>query len=161
MATKYRFGDSEIAHFITFGVINWIDALSRPLYKDIIIDSLRYCQKEKGLVLYAWVVMSNHVHLIASAESGILLSDIIRDLKKYTSKQIEQAIRENPFESRKDWMLWMFKRAAEKNGNNKHFQFWQQDNLPIELYGYETLKQKLKYLHDNRVRAGIVYETWA
>jgi hypothetical protein len=50
---KYRFGDSEIAHFITFGVVNWIDALSRPLYKDIFVESLRYCQKEKGLRLYA------------------------------------------------------------------------------------------------------------
>ena len=52
--------------------------------------------------------MSNHVHLIASAERGIMLADIIRDLKKFTSKQIEQAIRENTFESRKEWMLWMF-----------------------------------------------------
>ena len=58
MATKYRFGDSEIAHFITFAVVNWIDALSRPLYKDIFVESLRYCQKEKGLRLYAWVIMS-------------------------------------------------------------------------------------------------------
>ncbi len=54
-------------------------------------------------------------------------------------------------------MLWIacsdlisgFKRAGEKNSNNKFFQFWQQDNHPIELYGYETLKQKLHYLHDN------------
>src|SRR4051812_13875295 len=61
---------------------------------------------------------------------------------------------------RKDWMLWMFKRAGEKNSNNKHFQFWQQDNHPVELYGYETLKQKLNYLHENPVRAGIVYETY-
>ena len=57
-------------------------------------------------------------------------------------------------------MLWLFKRAGEKNSNNKNFQFWQQDNHPVELYGYETLKQKLNYLHENPVRAGIVYETW-
>ena len=50
----------------------------------------------------------------------------------------------------------MFQRAGEKNSNNKNFQIWQQDNHPIELYGYETLKQKLNYLHENPVRAGIV-----
>ena len=164
MATKYRFGDSEIAHFITFVPIaigiNWIGALSRPLYKDIFVESLCYCQKEKGLRLYAWVIMSNHIHLIASAERGIMLADVIRDLKKFTSKQIEQAIRENTFESRKEWMLWMFKRAGQRNSNNKNFQFWQQDNHPFELYGYEMLQQKLLYLHENPVRAGLVYETW-
>lgn len=124
------------------------------------MESLRYCQKEKGLQLHAWVIMSNHVHLIASAERGIMLADIIRDHKKYTSKQIEQAIRENPFESRKEWMLWMFNRAGQRNSNNKNFQFWQQDNHPFELYGNEMLQQKLLYLHENPVRAGLVYETW-
>jgi putative transposase len=88
-----------------------------------------------------------------------MLADIIRDLKKFTSKQIEQAIRENTFESRKEWILWMFKRAGQRNSNNKNFQFWQQDNHPFELYGQEMLQQKLLYLHENPVRAGLVYET--
>jgi REP element-mobilizing transposase RayT len=160
MATRYRFGDSQYPHFITFAVINWIDALSRPAYKEIIIDSLKHCQQEKGLVLNAWIIMSNHVHLIARCQPDFQLADVMRDLKKFTSKKIEEAIRQNSFESRKDWMLWMFKRAGEKNSNNKYFQFWQQDNHPVELYGYETLKQKLNYLHENPVRAGIVYEPW-
>ncbi|MCW3109989.1 MAG: hypothetical protein JWQ09_4495 [Segetibacter sp.] len=49
---------------------------------------------------------------------------------------------------------------AEESGCSECFQLWQQDNHPVELYGYETLKQKLNYLHENPVRAGIVYETW-
>ena len=102
MSTRYKFGDSEYAHLITFAVINWIDALRRPLYKDIVLESLRYSQKEKELKLHAWVIMSNHVHFIASASNGERLGDIMRDLKKYTSKQIEQAIRNNVFESRKE-----------------------------------------------------------
>lgn len=57
-------------------------------------------------------------------------------------------------------MLWMFKRAGERNSNNKNFQFWQQDNHHIELYGYETLKLKLNYLHEDPIRAGIVDESW-
>jgi hypothetical protein len=88
------------------------------------------------------------------------MPDVIMDLKKFTSRKIEEAIRENTFESRKEWILWMFKRAAQQNSNNKNFQFWQQDNHPTELYGYETLKQKINYLHANPIRAGIVYETW-
>ena len=104
--------------------------------------------------------MSNPVHLIACSKPKFQLADIIRDFKKFTSKKIEEAIRQNACESRKDWMLWMFKRAGEKNSNNKYFQFWQQDNHPVELHNYEILRQKLNYLHENRVRAGIVYEAW-
>jgi putative transposase len=158
MSTKYKFGDNEIAHFITFSVINWIDALTRNEYKDIVVESLQYCIKEKGLQLHAGVIMSNHVHLIASAKQGFMLTNILRDLKKFTSNKIFKAIEENPKESRKEWMLWMFKRAGKRNSNNKDFQFWQQDNHPIELNTAEMLKQRLDYLHQNPVRAGIVYE---
>ena len=108
--------------------------------------------------LHAWIIMSNHVHLIASAKRGFMLSNILRDLKKFTSKQIFSSIEENTTESRKDWMIWMFKRAGKRNSNNKDFQFWQQDNHPIELRTTEMLKQRLDYLHENPVRAGIVYE---
>ena len=158
MSTKYKFGDNEIAHFITFSVVNWIDALTRNEYKDIVVESLQYCIKEKGLQLHAWVIMSNHVHLIASAKKDFMLSHILRDLKKFTSKQIFKSIEENPKESRKEWMIWMFKRAGKRNSNNKDFQFWQQDNHPIELTTPEMLKQRLEYLHQNPLRAGIVYE---
>src|SRR3954454_7735006 len=76
MATRYRFGDGEYPHFITFAVVNWIDALSRPLYKDIIIESLKYCQSEKGLIVNGWIIMSNHVHLIARCQENAVLPDV-------------------------------------------------------------------------------------
>jgi REP element-mobilizing transposase RayT len=158
MSTKYKAGDSAIPHFISFAVVDWIDALTRQSYNEIILDSLRYCMENKGLCLHAWVIMSNHVHLIISAKNEVLLSDILRDLKKYTSKQIIQAIANNSTESRKEWMLYMFKRAGRRNVNNTTFQFWQQDNHPIELRTASMLRQRLQYLHENPVKAGIVYE---
>jgi putative transposase len=80
--------------------------------------------------------MNNHVHLISRCKPGFVLPDVIRDMKNFTSRKIEEAIRKNTFESRKEWMLWMFKRAGQPNSNDTIFQFWQQDNHPIELYGY-------------------------
>lgn len=99
-------------YFLTLTVVDWVDVFTRPNYKHIIIDSLRYCQKEKGLILYGWCLMSNHLHLIAQADENNHLSDILRDLKKYTSKQIIKAIIENP-ESRRDWMLDRFRFAGK------------------------------------------------
>jgi putative transposase len=62
--------------------------------RDILLESLVYCQKNKGLEIYAWVVMSNHCHLILRAAHENL-NDIIRDLKKQTAKQIFKAIEAN------------------------------------------------------------------
>jgi putative transposase len=157
MATRYRFGDNENAHFVTFAVVYWIDVFSRETYKEILLESLKYCIKEKGLNLHAWVIMTNHVHLIISCKEGLKQADVLRDLKKYTAKTIIKTIEDNHQESRKDWMIWMFKRAGLKNANNKLYQFWQQDNHPIELTTLQMMQQKMDYIHENPVRAGNVY----
>jgi len=99
--------------------------------------------------------MSSHVHLIISTEKGNL-SDIMRDLKRHTSKTILKTIEENLQESRREWMLWMFKRAGKHNINNEVYQFWQQNNHPIELSTNEMIDQRLDYLHNNPVEAGCV-----
>jgi putative transposase len=158
MSEKYKIGDDELPHFITFSVVNWIDALTRNEYKDIIVQSLQHCIAEKGLKLNAWVLMSNHVHLIAQCKNGFKLSDCLRDLKKYTSKKIMECIKNNTKESRKEWMVWMFERAGKRNSNNTGFQFWQQGNHPIELVTNEMINERLDYLHNNPVKAGIVYK---
>lgn len=158
MATRYRFGDNGTPHFISFAVVNWIDVFSRECYKEIVVETLKFCIAEKGLNLYGWVIMSNHVHLIASAREGFELVNIIRDFKKYSSKMIIANIEANIRESRKDWMLWMFKRAGARNSNNKVYQFWQQDNHPIELSTNKMIEQRLNYLHENPVTAGLVTE---
>jgi len=100
--------------------------------------------------------MSNHLHLIISTNGTKMLSDVIRDFKKFSSFTIINAIRDNPQESRKNWMLWIFKKAGEYNKRNKDFQFWQQDNHPVECSTDEILKSRMIYLHANPVRAGIV-----
>ncbi len=121
MPSKYKITDHQALHFITFATVQWVDALSRPLYKHVILDSLHYCQKETGLIIYVFIIMSNHIHLIASAQEEKNLSNILRDLKKYTSKQLLKEIAENPRESRKSWMLWLFKSAGAQNSNNQNF----------------------------------------
>ena len=94
--------------FITFTITAWIDIFTRPVYKHIMVESLRYCQENKGLLLYAWCLMSNHIHMIAGADEGIALNDIVRDMKKFTSKEISKTIRFEQ-ESRKDWILNLLK----------------------------------------------------
>ncbi len=94
----YKIRNKAGIYFITFAVVKWIDIFTRKEYQKIIIDSLKYCQKQKRLIIYAWCLMSNHIHLIISAKNNDL-SDILRDFKKYTSKKIITNIIKNPKES--------------------------------------------------------------
>ena len=143
-------------YFVTFAVVRWVDVFTRDIYREIILDSLKFCQKEKGLQLHAYVIMTNHLHLIISRQGENLLENIMRDFKKFTSSQLIKAIKENPHESRKEWMMEIFKTEGRKNPNNKIYQFWRQDNHPIELTSNKIMDQKLDYLHNNPVKQGFV-----
>jgi putative transposase len=155
MSTKYKFNDQDQLYFVSFAVVNWIDLFVRNEYKDIILDSWKYCQAKKGLEIYGWCIMTSHVHMIVGTH-GDKLENIMRDMKKHTSAELKKTIQQHPGESRKEWMLWMMERAGKKNNQNSNFQLWRQDNHPIELFDRKILHQKLDYIHYNPVVAGIV-----
>jgi putative transposase len=158
MSRVLKMNDPQGLYFLTFTVVDWIDVFTRPQYKQIIVDSLKHCQAHKGLLIHAYVIMTNHIHLIVSRKSEApSLSDIIRDFKKFTARQLLQAV-QNPAESRRDWMMPLFKKAGTKNPNNEHFQFWIQDSHPVDLYSLKFVIQKLNYIHDNPIRTGFVAE---
>jgi REP element-mobilizing transposase RayT len=150
MSRKYKFHNPDGLYFVTFAVQGWVDVFTRNAYKDILIDNLANCQKEKGLEIFAWCIMSNHVHLIAKAEGNYSLSDILRDFKKFTSKAIFKAISENYSESRREVLL---KHFATPEG----IRFWRSDNNPVELWSNAVITQKLNYIHQNPVEEGLVY----
>ena len=143
-------------HYLTFTVVGWVDVFTRKKYKDIIIESLKYCMENKGLLLFSYVIMSNHMHLIIRTDNKTGLSAIVRDFKTFTSKKIIKTIIENYKESRSEWMLRLFKYYAKYNSNNKTYQFWKQDNRPTELISLKWINQKINYIHMNPVKAGIV-----
>ena len=155
MSTKYKFHDQDQLYFVTFAVVNWIDLFIRNEYRDIMIESWKHCQAKKGLEIYGWCIMSSHIHMIIGTH-GDKLENIMRDMKKHTSLALKAAIEQHPAESRREWMLWMMKRAGRKNSQNVGFQLWQQDNHPIELFDLKILHQKLDYTHYNPVMAGMV-----
>ena len=156
MSRKYKFRDQRKLYFVTFTVIHWLDVFIRREYRDIFLESVKHCQQHKGLEVYAYCIMSSHIHMIIGQDAGKRLQDIVRDLKKYTSFKIIEAIRSNPRESRRELLLYFFERAGQHNSNNTRYQFWQQHNHPIELSTNEMMDQRLAYIHNNPVEAGIV-----
>lgn len=154
--SRYKILDQHGINFVTLTVVDWVDVFIRKRYKDIVIESLKHCQKEKGLVVYAYVIMSSHIHLIAEAKGSIPLSDILRDFKKFTSKTILREIEHGEYESRREWMLNRFAFRGHNASGNRQYQFWQSDNHPIILYTLPVIAQKIIYIHNNPVVEGWV-----
>ena len=151
----YRIRNKCLPYFLTLTVVEWVDVFTKKCYREILMDSLQYCQKQKDLLIHSYCLMSNHVHLILSAKNNNL-SDLLRDFKTFTAKKIISSIKINEGEHRKDWMLQVFGKNGAGNQRNQNYQFWIQDNHPEELYAPTFTLQKLNYIHMNPVRAGIV-----
>jgi REP element-mobilizing transposase RayT len=161
MSRKYKFHDNDKLYFISFATVYWIDVFVREEYNQIMIESWKHCQKNKGLEIYGWSIMPSHIHMIIGSKKN-KLEDIVRDMKRHTSLELRTAIKNNNLESRKEWMIWMMERAGKKNGNNNNWQFWQQHNKPIEIKDQEMFDKTLEYIHLNPVMAGFVIkpEDW-
>ena len=90
MSTKYKATTTEDAYFITITTVGWVDVFTRLNQKYIITDSLKYCQQNKGLEIYAYCIMSSHIHLFCKATNGFILSDVIRDFKNLLPKKLSK-----------------------------------------------------------------------
>ncbi|GAA5044677.1 transposase [Marivirga lumbricoides] len=159
MSRKYKFHNKEGLYFISFATVYWIDIMVREQYFSIIIDSLDYCRKNKGLEIYCYCIMPSHMHLIIRAKDNNP-EIVLGRFKEFTSKQLQASIKENVQESRKEWLLWMLERAGSKSSNVKGSQLWQHNNKPIELYSNEVIDQKVDYIHQNPVVSGFVNEAY-
>jgi putative transposase len=143
------------SYFLTLTVVGWIDVFTRENHRIVIIDALRYCINNKGLNVYCFCLMSNHLHLIVNANFPHQLSDIMRDFKKFTSKKILQQIQQEP-ESRSEWLLSQFRFSASTSNKHKSFKFWKAGSHAIELYNERFTWSKVDYIHNNQVEAGLV-----
>ncbi len=157
MSRNYKFHHPDATYFVSFAVVEWVDVFTRNEYKDILIESLEFCQAKKGMEIFAWCIMTNHVHLIFRVEGDGKPERVLGDFKGFTSRKLIEAIQSNPKESRKDWMLEQFRNAGAKTSNTTNHQFWRHDNHPIELWSNKVIREKVNYIHQNPVEEGFVH----
>ena len=155
MSTKYKATTTEEAYFITITTVGWVDVFTRLNQKYNIINALKYCQENKGLEIYGYCIMSSHVHLLCKATNGFVLSDVMRDFKRYTSKKIIEIII-NEAESRREWMLDYFSKACAHLKKEQHYKVWQNGYHAEHIYSNKFIRQKIDYIHNNPVKDKIV-----
>ncbi len=156
MSSRYKIRDQNAMYFLTMTTAGWVDVFTRKECRNFIIESLAYCQKNKGLILYAYVIMSNHIHIIASAEYPNELSSIIRDFKKFTAKKVKFFLTNSHKESRRIWMRQVLEWYAKRTAGKKEFTLWKSGSHPKELFTPKIVEQKLNYIHNNPVADNIV-----
>ena len=152
MGFKYAIRSDRL-HFLTHTVVDWIDVFTRRELAMVVVDSMNFCIEHKGLEVYVWCLMPSHLHMIAAVKEGNEkeLSDVMRDFKSHTSREVQARI---PLisESRREWLLAHFRTGPNSD------QVWQEGMHPIELYSKRFTDQKMDYIHNNPVEAGIVEE---
>lgn len=154
MSDKYKTEECKV-YYVTITVVGWIDVFTRKEYVCELIKNIQYCQQNKRLEIYAYVIMSNHIHMVAKAKTG-RLNILLGHFKSFTAKEFIKQIEQNQQESRKEWLMHMFKFFGRGNSQNEEYQFWQNGNHPIELWSNEMIQQKINYIHNNPVKQGVV-----
>jgi len=151
MSEKYKIFDETKAYFITFTLVEWVKLFDNNNFTIIVIDSIKFCQKEKGLELFGYCIMPSHVHLIVRS-TKIKLSNIIRDIKKFTSAEIIRTLKKDKSNLVK---LETFSKAAQLIRRNKNFKVWQDGYHPEVITSNKLFYQKLNYIHCNPLEAGL------
>jgi REP element-mobilizing transposase RayT len=149
MRSRYTIREPGGLYFITCTVVQWIPLFTRKPYFDILIDSLRFCRQHKGLKIYAYVILDNHMHLVVAGDK---LTDIIRDFKSYTAKLLIARLGQD----QKTWVLNQLQYYKQANKTRSDYQVWQEGFHPQQIVSEEMLHQKIDYLHHNPVRIGVV-----
>jgi len=148
---KVYFEETQF-YYSTSTIVNWTPIFQKDDPFQIIINSLKYCQKYKGLNLHGYVIMPTHLHLITSHDQKNTLPKIMRDFKHFTSTEIIKYFDED----NQTFFLKLFKQAASKRSIGQNYKVWKDEYCPLALKSPKWFIEKLKYMHNNLVRKGFV-----
>jgi REP element-mobilizing transposase RayT len=146
--SRYRIHDPEVPHFLTCTAVQWLPLFAQPANAHILLDALRFLQREQGLLLYGYVIMENHCHLLAAAPA---LGKSISSFKSFTARCIVNRMRE-----RRSPALHLLAWHKTRHKRDREHQVWQEGSHPEQIQGESMMRQKLEYIHSNPVARGYV-----
>jgi REP element-mobilizing transposase RayT len=149
--SRYTIRETQLPHFLTCTILNWIPIFTRPETAAIILDALQYRQQHKGWKVYGYVILENHLHLIVQAD------DLLAELplfKSYTARQLIDYLKECNAERVLKQMAFFCK----SHKYDRDYQCWEEGSHPQLIQNEEMLRQKLDYIHFNPVKCGYVDE---
>jgi putative transposase len=153
MTQRYKTDESLTSvYFSTCTITEWLCVFKEEKYFLVIIENLKYCIEHKGLLLPGYVIMPSHLHLMTSQIEDVLISEIMRDFKHYTSTKIAEMLEAG----NNHLFLHVFRKAAEGRTKKQDYKIWQDEYHPIAVTSEKWFRQKMEYMHNNAVRKGFV-----
>ncbi|MDQ3021852.1 MAG: transposase [Bacteroidota bacterium] len=149
MRSRYKVLNENGIFFVTSTTVYWIPVFINDKYFEIIIDTLKFNQRNNDLIIYSYVLMNNHFHLIISNEN---VSKIMQSIKKFTAKEIIRNLKNDKREN----ILKEFREVKPDYKTTSTHQVWQESFHPEEITSIEIMKQKIDYIHFNPVRKDYV-----
>ncbi len=137
---------TEYPQFFTATNLEWKLLLIADKYKDIVVDSMRFIVTDKRVIIYGFVIMQNHIHIIWQMQSGMKRENVQRDFLKHTAQKMQEDMMRHKPEGLVDYLV---------NAKDRKYQFWERNSLSVDLWSEKVLAQKLQYIHQNPVRAGL------
>ena len=147
--TRYTIQEPAEPHFLTCSVVGWMPLFSRPDSAQVVLDSLTFLQQQSRLILYGYVLMENHLHLIARADD---LAEQIGDFRSYTARQIINGLEKTHDRA----MLYWLRQLKASYRHDRTHQLWREGSHPQWVQSEDMMRQKLEYMHDKPVRRGYV-----
>jgi len=131
--------------FFTATCLNWQPLLHFKERKQIILDSLTFLVNDKRIWLYGYVVMPNHIHILWSKQSEWIDKNVQQHFTKFTAQQLKFSLQSSPAE------LETYKSMQ----SDRQYQFWERRPHIATMYNRTVFEQKLDYIHNNPVKAGL------
>src|SRR5690606_6630085 len=149
--------EKQACFFLTFNTVDWVDIFIRPVYKQIVVHTLNHFITQKGLTVFSWCLMTNHLHLLMQLRENCGLAEIEKEFKTFTTSKILQAMDTEP-DTRRIWMMERFENFGNVLGFIKRFHIWQTCSNPVymDLAKQDIILDMAESIHNNPVRDRIV-----
>jgi len=147
--SRYTITEPDKPHFLTCTVLDWLPVFTRPDTVQILLDCWSFQREHRGLKLYGYVILENHIHFIAQAEN---LDKCISQFKSYTARQLIDYLKKNHVKH----ILARLNFAKKVHKKDREFQFWQEGSHAELILDEDMMRQKLDYIHANPVKRGYV-----
>ncbi len=149
--------DEYGSYFFTLEIVDGVDVFTRPVYKQIVVHTLNHYIDNKGLIVYGWCLMTNRLYLMAQAEKNLMLGDIHKGFKQFTSEKIIETIHTEPAQ-KQAWMLPRFEKLSGLFHKQKRYECWMKIDNPIalDMRRPEMIAEQLEFIHNVPVKERIV-----
>jgi len=152
--SRYRIFETEYPYFMTCTIVGWLPIFTRPSAVNIVLDSWRYLQRKREFKLLAYVILENHLHIIARAPE---LADVMQRFKSFTALRIIELLESHG----EEMLLSQLQKHKLSYKTESQHQVWQEGSHPQQIQSDEMMWQKLQYVHDNPIRRGYVDDALA